>query len=114
MSKLDELKKKLREIFQLDQTDLDFGIYKIMNEKSAEVTDFLDNKLIPQVRNCFKELASGDKSNVQKELDEAIAQAKSLGANPDDLPKVKELKAQLGDSVDLSLLENDVYSHLIF
>ena len=113
MSKLEELKKKLREIFQLDQTDLDFGIYKIMNEKSAEVTDFLDYKLIPQVRDCFKELASGDKSNVQKELDEAIAQAKSLGANPDDLPKVKELKAQLGDSVDLSLLENDVYSHLI-
>ena len=113
MSKLEELKKKLREIFQLDQTDLDFGIYRIMNKKSAEVTDFLDNKLIPQVRDCFKELASGDKSNVQKELDEAIAQAKSLGANPDDLPKVKELKAQLGDSVNLSLLENDVYSHLI-
>ncbi len=113
MSKLEELKKKLREIFQLDQTDLDFGIYKIMNEKSAEVTDFLDNKLIPQVRECFKELASGDKSIVQKELDEAIAQAKSLGIDPDSSPKVKELKAQLGDSVDLSLLENDVYSHLI-
>ncbi|UKI42722.1 MAG: hypothetical protein L6V95_07645 [Candidatus Melainabacteria bacterium] len=38
--------------------------------------------------------------------------AKSLGANPDDLPKVKELKAQLTNSVDVSVLVNDVYSHL--
>ena len=113
MSKLDELKKKLREIFQLDQNDLDFGIYKILNEKNAEVTDFLDNKLIPQVKECFKALANSDKSNIQKELDDAIGQAKSLGIDPDASPKVKELKTQLCDSVDLTLLENDVYSHLI-
>ena len=112
MSKLEELKKKLREIFQLDQTDLDFGIYKIMNEKSAEITDFLENKLLKQVKDSFKSLENEDKTSIQKELDEAIAQAKSLGANPDDLPKVKELKAQLTNSVDISVLENDVYSHL--
>lgn len=110
--KLNELKKKLREIFQLDQTDLDFGIYKIMNEKSAEITDFLDNKLLTQVKDSFKSLENMDKLSIQKELEEAITQAKSLGANPDDLPKVKDLKAQLTNSVDVSVLENDVYSHL--
>lgn len=110
--KLNELKKKLREIFQLDQTDLDFGIYKIMNEKSAEITDFLDNKLLTQVKDSFKSLENIDKFSIKKELEEAIVQAKSLGANPDDLPKVKELKAQLTNSVDVSVLENDVYSHL--
>ena len=110
--KLNELKKKLREIFQLDQTDLDFGIYKIMNEKSAEITDFLENKLLKQVKDSFKSLENEDKTSIQKELDEAISQAKSLGINPDDSPKVKELKAQLTNSVDISVLENDVYSHL--
>ena len=110
--KLNDLKKKLKEIFQLDQTDLDFGIYRIMNEKSSEITDFLDNKLLPQVKESFSDLANEDKASIQKELNEAIEQAKSLGANPDDLPKVKELKAQLSSSVDLTVLENDVYSHL--
>ena len=110
--KLNDLKKKLKEIFQLDQTDLDFGIYRIMNEKSSEITDFLDNKLLPQVKESFKNLADEDKTSIQKELDEAIEQAKSLGANPYDLPKVNELKAQLSSSVDLSVLENDIYSHL--
>ena len=110
--KLNDLKKKLKEIFQLDQTDLDFGIYRIMNEKSSEITDFLDNKLLPQVKESFSDLANEDKASIQKELNEAIEQAKLLGANPDDLPKVKELKAQLSSSVDLTVLENDVYSHL--
>lgn len=32
--KLTSLKKKLMEMFQLDQAELDFGIYRIMNEKA--------------------------------------------------------------------------------
>ena len=69
--KLNELKKKLREIFQLDQTDLDFGIYKIMNEKSAEITDFLENKLLKQVKDSFKSLENEDKTSIQKEIGRA-------------------------------------------
>lgn len=37
-----QLKDQLREMFQLDRGDLDFGIYRIMNQKRGEVTKFLD------------------------------------------------------------------------
>ena len=37
--KLDLLKILLREMFQLDRGDLDFGLYRIMNLKTAEITD---------------------------------------------------------------------------
>ena len=43
----------LKELFQLDQPDLDFGLYRIMHAKSAEVTQFLDKDLLPQVREAF-------------------------------------------------------------
>ena len=33
-----QLKDQLREMFQLDRGDLDFGIYRIMNQKRGEVT----------------------------------------------------------------------------
>ena len=49
MSAFEDLKAKLREIFQLDRTDLDFGLYRIMNLKSDEVSRFIDNDLLPQV-----------------------------------------------------------------
>ena len=39
-----KLLKILNEIFQLDRSDLDFGIYKIMNSKSKEINAFIDNE----------------------------------------------------------------------
>ena len=35
-----KLKGKLKELFQFDSSDLDFGIYRIMNYKHKEIEDF--------------------------------------------------------------------------
>jgi adenine-specific DNA-methyltransferase len=47
----------LRELFQLDRPDLDFGIYRIMHAKSGEVTQFLERDLLPQVSWTKKPMA---------------------------------------------------------
>ena len=44
------LQALLRQLFQLDRGDLDFGLYRIMNLQAAEITAFLDRDLLPQVR----------------------------------------------------------------
>ena len=49
----EKLKAKLLELFMLDQPDLDFGIFRIMNSKRQEITQFLDNDLLPQVKEAF-------------------------------------------------------------
>lgn len=36
--KFEKLKALLKELFQLDQPDLDFGFYRVMHARSAEVT----------------------------------------------------------------------------
>lgn len=41
-------------IFQLDQADLDFGIYRIMNQKRKDIEAFLNNRLIPEVTAALK------------------------------------------------------------
>ncbi len=113
MKQFDKLKGKLAELFQLDQADLDFGIYRIMNARRDEISQFMEQDLLPQVHEAFSQYASCDKAEIQNELDEAIQQAKTLGADPDTLPKVKELRAKLDDeAVDLTALENEVYSRL--
>jgi len=61
MKSFDKLKAKLAELFQLDQADLDFGIYRIMNAKREEITRFLEHDLLPQVREAFAQYKSGDK-----------------------------------------------------
>ena len=104
-----KLLKILSEMFQLDQSDLDFGIYRIMNSKSKEIQEFLENDLISSIKDAF---SSNDNSSIQKELDEAIKQAQSLGADPETLPKVKELREKLSSTTSSSNLENEVFSHL--
>ena len=46
----EKLKAKLREIFQFESEDLDFGIYRIMNYKRKEIEDFIEKELIGEIR----------------------------------------------------------------
>jgi len=111
--KYEKLKNLLKELFQLDQPDLDFGLYRIMHAKSAEITQFLDNDLLPQVKQAFSLYKDADSAELQIELAKKIEQAQALGADPETLPKVKELRDKLAnEAVDLGALENEVYDHL--
>lgn len=110
---IEKLKDKLSELFQLDQADLDFGIYRIMNARRAEITRFLEKDLLPQVKDSFSIYKSADKATLKADLDKAIEGARSLGVNFNTIPMVMELQAQYdSSSVDLTALENEVYSRL--
>ncbi len=46
-----KLVKLLRDVFQFEKEDLDFGIYKILNYKKAEIENFIRNDLIEEISN---------------------------------------------------------------
>ena len=66
--KYEKIKNLLKELFQLDHPDLDFGFYRVMHAKSAEVTQFLDKDLLPQVQAAFGLYKTADKAEIEKEL----------------------------------------------
>ncbi|SDK88556.1 adenine-specific DNA-methyltransferase [Pseudomonas delhiensis] len=41
---------KLREIFQIDRPELDFGVYRILNARAGEINDYLDRRLPRKIR----------------------------------------------------------------
>ena len=111
--KYEKLKALLTELFQLDQPDLDFGLYRIMHAKSAEVSQFLDKDLFPQVKAAFSLYKSADKAEIEKELNKVIAGVEAAGMYPEQSPKVQALREQLtNDAVDTGTLESEVYDHL--
>ena len=112
MTNYDKLINTLSEVFMLDKAELDFGIYRIMNQKRKDIEQFLNVDLVPQVKSVLSESLSVDKQGLQKELDEAIKSAQALGADPETLPKVIQLKAKLGEAADLVAIENEVFSLL--
>ncbi|GIW90222.1 MAG: hypothetical protein KatS3mg109_0654 [Pirellulaceae bacterium] len=109
---LKRFKQLLAQMFQLDQAELDFGIYRIMNSKREEITRFLDNDLLPQVREAFEAYEAENRGAVEAELAEAVEKARELGVDPETTQKVKEIRARLAQAVDVTALENEVFSHL--
>lgn len=102
----------LKEMFQLNQTDLDFGIYRIMNQKAEEINQFLEKDLIKYIKEAF---SSNNNDSLQKELDDKISSFKNDGFTDqqiEDNQKIKELKEKLVDSSTKEKDENEVYSNL--
>ena len=114
-AKLDRLKALLREMFQLDRGDLDFGLYRIMNLKSAEVAAFLDDELLPQVKAKLNLTSAEEQTALEKELENTRNQALELGLNLDITtpPKLIELNQRLAEMKKDTDAEADVYNHLV-
>ena len=93
-NKRQQLISKLKELFQLDQPDLDFGLYRIMHAKSAEITQFLENNLLPQVQAAFCLYKTADKAEIETELAKVIAGIDAAGMERNQSPKVIELQAK--------------------
>lgn len=108
-----KLKKILREMFQMDQADLDFGIYRIMNQKRAEVEQFLDHDLLPQIKESFQEYSSLDQLKIKEKLSKLKQTLEDAGVKPEESPKYQELMNELNNSVDMEALEQEVFSHLV-
>lgn len=60
---------KLKEIFQINRPDLDFGVYRILNARSAEISEFLDKRLKTKVEQYLGEAKSSLDENAIKELE---------------------------------------------
>lgn len=111
--KYEKLKTLLKELFQLDQPDLDFGLYRVLHAKSAEVSQFLEDDLLPQVKTTLDRHRAADRAELEEELDRVIAGVDAAGMDPDESPKVKDLRIRIRrETVDISKLESEVYDHL--
>ena len=112
--KFDRLKTLLREMFQLDRGDLDFGLYRIMNLKTAEIETFLDNDLLPQVQKQLDLTDNQERVRLEKELHDAREQARKGGYDPDTHPsdKIIDLNRRLAEMQKDADSEADVYNYL--
>lgn len=107
------LLKKLKELFQLDQPDLDFGFYRIMHAKAQYVQEFIDKDLLKIVADAFGQVDDIRKGELQAAYDKAIQTARDYGAaNPEETEPVKKAKAALDAIKDTASHEGEIYDHL--
>lgn len=109
----DKLKDILSEMFQLNQSDLDFGIYRIMNYKRNEIEKFLNEDLLPQVKEELGKYISIEHKNLEKELKDLERRLEDDGVPLESSSKYLGLKAKTDGSLNVTAIENEVYSHLL-
>ena len=102
----------LNQIFEMDKSDLDFGIYRILKVRRDEIQKFFKEGLPKQIKETLAPFAQGNKDELRQKIAEIEKQAAEFGTSPENNPKYNELKAQLQQGTDLSALESDVYSAL--
>lgn len=108
-----KLINKLKELFQLNQPDLDFGFYRIMHAKSEQVSSFIENDLLHVIQDTFGQADETKKDKLKQELDEAIQTAKAYGAaDPESTDKVMEARARYEAIKDSASSEAEIYDHL--
>jgi adenine-specific DNA-methyltransferase len=89
------LKDLFRELFQLDVSDLDFGLYRLFRLKWAEVEAFLDKQLPAEVDRAFDAVTGEERERLQKRVEDLAMQARNTVAD---------------DAILLSGLPNPLYT----
>lgn len=117
--KLDKFVNLMKGIFELDKSDLDFGIYRIMNIRKTEIEKFLTESLPNKIKETLEPFAQNDTEEIKKKIKSIEQQAVAFGMDISNLPddnqmkqQYNSLKSQLTGGTDLSALESDVYSSL--
>jgi adenine-specific DNA-methyltransferase len=70
-TELEKFQNLLRQLFQFDCADLDFGIYRILNYKRKQVEEFIAHRLPQIVDEAFQAYAESDKESLQREIESA-------------------------------------------
>jgi len=128
-----EFTRLLRELFQLDQSDLDFGIYRIMKLRAKDVEAFITDELPQTLQAARQELATRGLDDVRADRDEARQQLRQnfgldvaspeavatqetqLGAVPifrDTLARYRTAQTQLDQAALAEDLERTIYNDL--
>ena len=110
---IERLQETLDELFMFDHADLDFGLYRIMNARREEIRQFLEEGLLPKVRDALSSMREDQLAALRKELSTAIQGARELHMDPSDVPHVRELQDRLRAEGDTTSDTAEVYGHLV-
>ena len=112
---LDRFIDLMKGIFEIDKSDLDFGIYRIMNIRKREIETFLTEGLPKRVQETLAPFADNSDA-IREEMAALKKKCDDLGMEIENVPKLyvqfTALQKKLAQGTDLSALETDVYSAL--
>ena len=94
---LERFQNLLKDLFQFDASDLDFGIYRILNHKRKQIDKFITTDLVKNVEDAFSKHKGEKLENIEKELKEARKEIYN-NINKNAITLEGELKSEFKDT----------------
>ncbi|MCS3784704.1 site-specific DNA-methyltransferase [Salinibacter ruber] len=107
-----QLIEKLKQLFQLDRPELDFGLYRIMHAKDEEITDYLENGLPATLEQALGDVSDEVVEKRRREYEEKLQEAGKYVDNPKEADEVQEAKERLEAAKESANADEEVYDHL--
>lgn len=112
MNDRDRLISLLKELFRFDKAELDFGIYRIMNQKKDEIENFINNDLVQTIDEEMDQLVSKDKELLEKKIEQIKNEAEDLGVNYKESKKYQRVKDELDSLSKTKNIDTNVYNDI--
>lgn len=108
----EKLISKLKEMFQFGDSDLDFGIYRVLNCKRNEIENFIEKELPKQIENEVSQIRGNLNSAELQKIDTQIASLIDMGIGGDAIAELQNKRKSLLN-IDFDNIESSVYNHLL-
>lgn len=112
----EKFKTFLMEMFQFDQSDLDFGIYKIMNQKREIISNFMNIDLFQKIEKSlevFKKSTNQEKINKIRENIKTLEDMNEDGELTKKINTLKEEENKYKFEINIITIEEEIYSYLL-
>jgi adenine-specific DNA-methyltransferase len=112
MNDRDRLISLLKELFRFDKAELDFGIYRIMNQKKDEIKNFIEKDLVQIIDEEMDQLVSKDKELLEEKIEIIKNEAEDLGVNYKESKKYQRVKEELDSLSSSTNVETNIYNDI--
>ncbi len=97
MDNVQKFQELLKELFQFETSDLDFGIYRILNYKRDQIKKFIQEDLVNKVESAFTKHKDERLTNINIRFEEAKKKI-ILSLGKEAFTSIGELKEQFKDT----------------
>lgn len=107
---------KLKEMFRYEGADLNFGIYKVMNQKRKVINDFLSTDLPQKINDGLSPLSINPHQDLIDKISGQIETLNDINVSNKYTSEIQEKKNELDKLQSINNVEageSEIYSHLL-
>jgi adenine-specific DNA-methyltransferase len=112
MNDRDRLISLLKELFRFDKAELDFGIYRIMNQRKDEIEKFIDKDLVKTIDQEMDQLINKDKEMLEEKIKKIKDELEEHGVDYKNSKKYQKAKEELDTLSNSTNFDSNIYNDI--